>query len=63
MVRECGDCMVLVGGLNSKNVVVVVVVIEFWVVDVASGVESLLGYKDLVQILVFVEVFCYLDRV
>jgi phosphoribosylanthranilate isomerase len=54
MARECGDCMVLAGGLNPQNVAAAVAATEPWAVDVASGVESSPGRKTLKQLSAFV---------
>ena len=46
--------LILAGGLNATNVAEAVAIVKPWGVDVASGVESSAGVKDIVQVREFV---------
>jgi phosphoribosylanthranilate isomerase len=47
--------LVLAGGLDAGNVGAAVALVKPWCVDVASGVESSPGMKDLVKVKAFIE--------
>ena len=53
--RNLWPRLVLAGGLNAENVATAIHVVRPWGVDVASGVESSPGIKDLDQVRRFIE--------
>ncbi|MDQ7035722.1 MAG: hypothetical protein Q9P01_13070 [Anaerolineae bacterium] len=54
-VKELVPRLMLAGGLNPKNVADRVAAIEPWGVDVASGVESEAGIKDIAKVKAFIK--------
>ena len=52
--RDTSLPLILAGGLNARNVATAIETVQPWAVDVASGVESTPGRKDVLKVREFV---------